>query len=270
MDKNRSTGGDGLLLQQRAVLNESIKVRCPQCFRSFRINTHEIHQARPKFACTQCESKFWLPFPESLRQKELIGFPLSWIESAPEEKVLEKPSHVETFKCPSCGYGSLKSEGECKKCGRVFEKIMARAQDQEEGVTSTPLLRKKWKQILQDFENDELHEGFLQECQKLNCLAFASRRYSQLGEAVGTDAIIEKMMERLNTLSQQKLAYLQQAHNSRKASKNWRPSWLNIFNIILFCAIAVCAVGFAMPEGRNLIGFGSALGFLSLAARFTF
>lgn len=279
MDKYNSMHGERVPPQSGQAFSEQLKVRCPQCFQSFRINTREVRQARPKFSCTKCESKFWLPFPESLRQKELIGFPLSWIESTPEsmDKKTTQDSEpqetvaprVETFECPSCGYDNARDEVECKKCGVVFEKIMARAQDQEEGVTSTPLLRKKWKQILEDFENDDAHESFLLECQKLNCLTFASRRYSQLGEAIGADATIEKMMDRLNTLSQQKLAHLQKAAVNNKASRSWRPGWLNLSNIILFCAIAVCGVGFAMPEGRNLIGVGAALGFLSLAARFT-
>lgn len=272
--------GDWLPPQQDVTLNHQLKVRCPQCFQSFRINTGEVHQARPKFACTKCESKFWLPFPESLKQKELIGFPLSWIESAPEskkhpEKTTQESTPVsvprlETFECPSCGYDNTRDELECKKCGVVFEKIMARAKDQEEGVVSTPLLRKKWKQILDDFENDDLHEDFLLECQRLNCLNFASRRYSQLGEAVGTEPIIDRMMERVNTLSQQKLAHLQQSNDQERTAKLRKFSWFNLSNFILFCALVVTAVGFAMPETRNLIGVGAALGFLSLAARFTF
>ena len=281
MDKNNSMNGDWLPPQQDVMLNQQLKVRCPQCFQSFRINTSEVHQARPKFACTKCESRFWLPFPESLKQKELIGFPLSWIESAPEAKEEfesgqeESPQaaatpRLETFECPSCGYDNAKDELECKKCGVVFEKIMARAKDQEEGVVSTPLLRKKWKQILDDFENDGLHEEFLLECQKLNCLNFASRRYSQLGEAVGAEPIIDRMMARVNTLSQQKLAHLQQSNQEERTTRMRKFGWFNLSNFILFCALVVTAVGFAMPETRNLIGVGAALGFLSLAARFTF
>lgn len=279
LDPTNSMNGDWLPPQQGSQFYDQIKVRCPQCFQSFRINAKEVHQARPKFACTKCHSKFWLPFPESLKQKELIGFPLSWIESAPETKATVEGSNGaadssavkdDTFECPSCGFANAKDQAECKKCGVVFEKIMARVKDEEEGVTSTPNLRKMWKQILTDFENDELHEEFLLECQKLNCLTFATRRYSQLGEAVGVDDTIEKMMERLNSLSQQKLAHLQAPLEAKAKSSNWRPGWLSLSNIMLFFAFAVIAVGMMTPGGRNLIGAGAALGFLSLAVRFTF
>ncbi|MCB0406575.1 MAG: zinc-ribbon domain-containing protein, partial [Bdellovibrionales bacterium] len=72
---------------------EVIKVRCPQCFQAFRVNAAEIKQSRPKFACTKCQASFWLPFPEALKQKELIGFPVSWIQvSSSDTRV--SPSNI--------------------------------------------------------------------------------------------------------------------------------------------------------------------------------
>lgn len=258
-------------------LHTQIKVRCPQCFQTFRVQAHEIHQSRPRFACTKCQTQFWLPFPEALKQKELIGFPISWIQTSSatfEEKPVSPPPLAATYECPSCGFHNEKGNPECNKCGVVFNKVLARNQDMEEGVRSTPALRQLWEKILSDFENDQLHAAFLSEAQKVGCLAYASRRYTQLQEAIGQDDRLLAMLDRVQVLieppvvtspSPEKVKY-QASPASQTSVKSQLRHWLKLSYLAMFVSVLLIIIGFFIPDGRNLIGVGAAMGFLVFAA----
>ncbi len=255
------------------TLHSKIKVRCPQCFQAFRVNAAEIDQARPRFACTKCQSHFWLPFPEALKQKELIGFPISWIQS-PTASFEEKTPIVgvarPVFDCPSCSFQNALNASECRKCGVIFEKVLARNQDQDEGVRSTQNLRQLWERIISDFDNDSLHESFLLECQKAGCLSYASRRYTKLEKAVGRDEKIVLMKGKLHALLEPKVVTPKAAAVAASSPRLPRPAkvlrWFRLSHVALFFAALFIVVGFFVPDGRNLIGVGAAMGFLVLAA----
>ena len=111
--------------------NELIRVRCPQCFKLYSIESAEINEPKPKFECLDCKQRFWLPYPEALEQASgLIGFPLEWIEEkseqemAPEAVVNQEPVvEQKPFQCPNCSEPYAGGDTECKKCGIIFDKI---------------------------------------------------------------------------------------------------------------------------------------------------
>lgn len=59
-----------------------IKARCPQCFKLYAVDAVEIRDAKPQFSCSKCQTHFWFPFPECLEQKEVLGFPVDWLNSS--------------------------------------------------------------------------------------------------------------------------------------------------------------------------------------------
>ena len=70
------------------LLNEStnfqhshlLRMRCPECLKLYFTDSHGITQRRPKFQCQSCKMKFWVAYPESLGEGEILGYPLDWIE----------------------------------------------------------------------------------------------------------------------------------------------------------------------------------------------
>ena len=122
-----------------------------------------------------------------------------------------------------------------------------------------------FKKFLDDFENNERHEDFLKECRKLNLLSFASQRYSQLEEAIGSDPIIEQTRSKIQTLAETSF----KKEPPKKKRKNRRRRLIRPFYISLFVSAVIITIGFFIPEGRNLIGVGAALAFLTFAARVT-
>lgn len=190
---------------------------------------------------------------------------MSWIESPK----IKKEEDAESQPCARCGFNNPIQLKECQSCGVIFKKVESRQKDEDEGVSGYSELRVQWSGILADFENKKLHDSFLQSCQKANHLPYASEKYAKLEQAIGPEPMVQEMRDKIIKIASQPLVVptSQSRQQSRRFKALSRPKWARWSNFGILVSALIISVGFMVPEGRNLIGVGAALGFLILAAR---
>ena len=114
-------------------------MRCPECLKLYFADPHEVSGSRPKFQCQNCQMRFWVAYPESLNQGEVLGYPLNWDasdesndpESQSSSKISCKDDKVfQAFEKVPCG--DKDEENDHKGIERVVESIPMRAKPRSE------------------------------------------------------------------------------------------------------------------------------------------
>ena len=249
-----------------------IKARCPSCFKLYAVDATEIHESKPQFACSKCETHFWFPFPESLEQKEVLGLPVEWLKvpaaveevvttTEPESVPLEPQAIMaRLFNCPRCQAQYSGGDPECPKCGVIFAKLDIL--DDTRAIASSAALRRLWHQVMDNYSSLESHRRFIQAAQREDNLLFASSKYRRLLQAHSGDETALKMQREI-------VALTEAVQGVTTPSIGFRPLTLmpRITTVILICAGSLIGFGFMVEAARNLIGLGVALVFFTLAAR---
>ena len=238
-----------------------LRVRCPHCFRMYSVNPKEIREASPKFSCVSCQTQFWLSFPECLQHPEIIGFPIKWLKP-------ELDFTVESKDCPKCHAKVEMAAKECTSCGLVFEKFRPKAEDT--GPQASTRLKDLWAAIVQEFDREELHQDFLRACQSESNISFALYRYNSMLEVQPSDRLAKRMRDSAKALLEVKveMSTTRTAAARSPSRRSVRNPLKPLIMLITFVSMALLASGFFMPEFRNLIGFGAALLFLSMAVSY--
>ncbi len=250
-----------------------IKARCPNCFKLYAIEAAEIQSPKPQFACSKCQTHFWFPYPESLEQKEVLGFPAEWLHPGiePAQQQNEVPESSGTaeapasrfFNCPRCQGEYSAGDNECPKCGVVFAKL-----EMLEGsghIASSPALRRQWHHVMDNYGNLEAHRKFVSMAQKENKLVFASHQYRRLLSAHSGDETALRMQKEIIALSQA-------TEGLSPRPKPIRLSRLmpKLTTLALMGGGALIGFGLMIEAARNLIGLGAAIVFFTLAAGWLF
>lgn len=262
-----------------------IKVRCPSCFKLYAVDEAEIREARPQFSCVKCSKRFWFPYPECKDQKELLGFPLDWIQpladlaGEPGQAAVSTQtataqvkssmgtspglaSKSQTFNCPRCQAPYTTGDAECPKCGVVFAKL----DFLENGkvVVASSALRKSWHQVMDQYDSIEAHRRFVQTCQKENNLPYASHQYRKLLEAHSGDEMALKMQKEIKALGE----VIHGATTvSRQSARRFFP---RLTTLVMLMGGVLVGLGMMLPVARNLVGLGVAVVFFTVAADWFF
>ena len=250
-----------------------IKARCPGCFKLYAADAVEIQESKPQFACSKCQTQFWFPFPESLEQKEVLGFPVEWLKTPAEEppvvasSPILAPSMIEPivaaarlFNCPRCQAQYSAGDSECPKCGVIFAKL--EILDESRSIASSPALRRLWHQVMDNYASPEVHRRFVQAAQRENNLLFASHQYRKLLSAHSGDETALKMQREIMALTE--VVQGMSAPVARFKPMKLMP---RMTTLVLICGGALIGFGVMFEAARNLIGLGAALVFFTLAAR---
>lgn len=263
-------------IPQAGMTASKVKVRCPQCFKLFSINAKNVSEPRPRFSCSSCTTQFWIPFPESLEQEELLGFPVSWLENRSEDisthlkksdspelqAQLEEKLQVEGLACPKCGEKNEASASECRSCNVIIAQFKDQQEDLQAGFKTSKQLRTSWKTLIDDFDNPELHEDFIQKCKNEGALEYAVYRYGRVNKACPTDELSSAMLERL-----EKMVMTQAQPKTLEKTKIAMPQ---ISSIVIGIGVLLMAGGYLWPTFRNIVGVGAAIVFLAIASRIYF
>lgn len=293
------TDQTGQMMRNPAV----VRVRCPECFRLYSVSAAEISESRPRFACIQCETKFWLAFPESLEADEVIGFPLEWLESPqsfvqkdkdngitqrdlessnaplaskdvlPSTESLPLQSKV-LRQSPSKSW-TLQQDFHCPKCGHSTALgskecgscgvVFAKLEIKSRWDTlpATKELKEHWENVIADYDDVKMHDLFIQEALAEGNLGFAAAKYRTILDAA-SDEMAEKQLKKMELLAAQTFS------SSVPPVKKIKRTKVSFFMLVyLFCGLVIGA-GFVFPVLRNLVGLGAALLFLTLALKFLF
>lgn len=217
-----------------------IGIRCPKCLKLYAVDTTEVHEAKPKFQCNKCNTRFWIPFPTASSMSELIGFPVSWIEDSDVNKFVP-PAIKENFQDSN------------EQSSALFSKF-----HQDVGVPHSRKLRDLWNVVVEDYNNHSLHLQFVKACQRENNLAFATKKYAHILNTVSNDEVAIKMIREIDGMVQ---AWITNSH-SMKSNRIFRNRlvWFGVST-----GLVLVALGLSFMQLRNLVGIGAVLSFLTLA-----
>lgn len=228
-----------------------LHVRCPSCLKLYQIDVGQIFSTTPHFQCVDCETKFTFDFPPPVPDQ---------ITTRKVVERLASPLSPKVKKCLKCGAESPESAIECHACHILFEKLEMIAN--EKGVYTQPSLVRRWKELVQDYNNEELHQEFLGLCDQMEALEFARQKYDQIRRLQGGDVTADQMIARIEALRMVKAE--QKAQNDKPKPEKPLALWAKILLALpFFASFLLIMLGFSHSMWRNMIGTGFAVGLLS-------
>ncbi len=260
--------------------NPAIRMRCPSCLKLYSVLSSSISEPRPKFECMSCKTHFWVPFPECLEQKEIIAFPLQWLDPnfQKDQKENNAPSK-EAAKpiledCPKCTRPYAKGLSECPSCGVIFAKyseplpleVSAQAYKAAPSSVGGPQrLKNIWDKITANYEDTLLHDEFLKEGHREGALAYASQQYRRMLSIDPDDELARKMIQKITALSQAPMEMVRSV-----PIKHILMERLGFSGFMMILSLLMMGIGYMVPILRNIVGAGAALFFFALAVRIYF
>lgn len=230
-----------------------LNVRCPSCKKLYQINVGQIFSTSPQFACIECESHFTFDFPPAdpadiaTRKIERLASP-----------VFESPK-PRVKKCLKCGAESPEHSLECVSCHILFEKLEMIVN--ERGVRTQPSLVRRWKELVQDYANEEAHDEFLRLASEMDALEFAKQKYEQIRRLQGSDEVADRMLARIEAL---RAVRMEQKLKAKDEKEEDLALWLKIVLALpFFASLVLIVLGLSHAPWRNMIGTGIAIGLLS-------
>lgn len=249
-----------------------LKIRCPHCAKLYEVQSEDIHTETPLFQCITCESRFSFEFPPTdpanvscfLIQKEVEMAKSANTQHQITEAVLEVEAPVHDMKtCPKCGALNGRRTKECYSCHVLFERLEGLPTDTS--LKAQPSLVRKWKNLLENFENEALHDEFIRSCHALDALRFATLKYEELKAAQGGDPQCDVMIARIQSLMMVGLAQKSGVRKEKQAAEGPRPKWAKYLYWGPFGTSALLILmGMINLGHRNLIGVGVALACMAL------
>jgi ribosomal protein L40E len=246
----------------KAQLPDVLQIRCPSCTKLYELQTKDVRGHQPQFECVFCHCRFAFSFPPSNPydiQCRVISH--SHMKRALEGKNLTGAESAYLKTCPKCAALNPLRSLECYSCGVIFSRVEGLPRDAK--LRAQPSLLKKWKAVLADYENQELHEDFLQSCTAVQALEFAKDRYQEMISVQGIDPIGDQILKRIEGLknetiiADQPMLVLPQAKVFQVLKRYYRaaPLLIGIFLVL---------IGLIGKTNRNMVGVGITVLILSL------
>jgi hypothetical protein len=156
--------------------------------------------------------------------------------------------------CLKCGTRHEAKAQECLVCGVVFEKYRPDASELEvlmpEG--SRMKIMRLWQAVVDSYTDRATHETFIRACHEVQALPYASQKYARILAGSPNEAIAIEMRKRIIDL----VSFPSEVSDIAPERELRVPKFLGM---ILFLSAAVIVLGFMMPMGQGLVGFGSAM-----------
>jgi hypothetical protein len=222
------------------------------------VQMRDIHETRPRFECVSCHERFWISYPECAEQEEVTGLRIDQLEvKAP---LVEKATEISDASpmaesCPKCHKPLQAGMEDCPHCGVIPAKYLSLKTASR--IQGSERLSVQWKKIVDDYENEELHQQFLRISSMENNLAYASAQYAQLLKLIPHDERAAKMIREIETIVAVPIS--QTSKVRVYATKQKTPRWVQG---VLIVGAAIVAVGVFFPMLRQLTGLGAVLLFL--------
>lgn len=270
---------------------EKLRLRCPSCSKLYEVSDADIRSHSPQFDCVVCGTRFGVEFiPESKQstistitptitptfivaksdegekartfQQEMEARSLAALQNEIETQASGK-NPVRT--CPKCGALNDKKLTECYSCHVLFERLDQLPLDPM--LRAQPSLVRKWKNLVLNFDNMDLHDDFLKSCHELDALRFAMMKYEDLKKAQGcNDDLCKSMIARAQsllyvTLANKSTPLVAEPKTVKAPPKPWE-KWVLL--VPLIASMMMMIAGFASLSQRNLVGAGVAVLLLTL------
>ncbi len=259
-------------VDRKPLSSDSMRVRCPHCRKLYLVQMADIREAKPKFECVQCNTRFWLAMENVDISADVIGHRMqeksALVNPAQTPTPAAKPSvtpakfklnskssiATETKPCPKCfKLVDLKAD-ECRHCGVLLSKV--KELEMKEALPKhSNALAQAWQKVIADYGSESLHSEFIRMAQKENSLAYAAGQYGQLSKLMPGDETTRRYVREVQALAVMMLP------EAKPVSKIVGRAW----QIPLAVSLLMVGVGIFLPVLRNMIGVGAALLFITLA-----
>jgi hypothetical protein len=243
---------------------ESLRVRCPHCLKLFLVQTREIRETKPRFECANCHELFWMSYPDCISQDEVLGMRLDQWEpltkSRPEIEEIAAMTVAEPEPdpgCPKCHRPLNPGMVDCPHCGVIPQKyLLLKTASRIQGSDRLGAL---WKKIIDDYDNDDLHQELLKASSIENNLAFAGGQYAQLLKVIPNDPRASRMVREIEAMVSVPISHVKamRAQQNRVPTPRW-------VHVLLAVGGMLVAVGVFVPLLRNLTGAGAVLIFIAV------
>lgn len=241
-------------LERKPHSSDSMRVRCPHCRKLYLVQYLDIKEAKPRFECIQCHSRFWLSMTDMDLNSEITGIPIQ----VKENPLPPKPKRVDgrTESCPKCFKMVTVGATECPHCRVVISKFKELNFD-EVLPPHSEALAKAWNKVVNNYASDSAHADFMRAAQKERNLPFAAAQYGQMNKLMPGDETTEKRLREIQSLGSVMLPA-----SEKKSTRN---PYARLWQIPLAASVLMMAVGLIIPMFRNIVGVGAAFLFLALA-----
>ncbi len=221
---------------------DRVRFRCPHCQKLYRTNQDVFEGLQPEFDCTACSKSFLLT-------QEINSFGLYQTN---------RSSQATFIHCPKCSHLKAQNSDECPSCGVFGTKF-----EELQKVESPSLfeLNQIWQKALVDFTNDQLHQDFLNCCQKKMALNFAFKKYADLQKTMGFDSSCEKYMNQIELRLEQQFRQPTSAEKLDTKKEILFAHW--IFIAVGFLGMSLLVYNKIKPTFPNLTGLVVAITVLS-------
>lgn len=206
-----------------------------------------------------------MAYPECLEQEAVIGFPVEWTQTPAAEAPLERPesrseSAPKGFSCPKCETAYGIDDAECSKCGLIFANFKKEGPD-----GGSRELRALWQVVLDDYESQQAHDDFMTAGLRAKKLSFVAAKYRPLVETNPNDEIAESRLDQVRELMMTEVKVEKVTAAPAKGVNLFR-----LDRVIIILSAMIIVIGYFIPGMRNLVGFGVAILFFTLALKFLF
>lgn len=238
------------------------RVRCPSCSKLYEVSQADLHSQAPQFRCLICQCRFTFNADMEILEDSALKNPV--VPTVDAESQMKD--------CPKCGFSNPQTEAECRRCHVLFSRLEGLPQDPS--VRAQPSLVRKWKSLLNDFEDTAKHDEFINSCRQLGALPFAQSKYQELKKIQGGDAICEQRLAQVQAYmlidleAQSQVSWLeQQSQHPRVQAALQFLSKFNWPKIAMWTpylvSFALIVWGMVHLGHRNLIGLGVAIACLA-------
>jgi hypothetical protein len=184
---------------------ESLRVRCPSCRKLYLVKYADIQEAKPRFECVQCHSRFWLPLADIDLNGEVSGIPIQLRES-PLALRSRPVEHKEPESTPAHS--------------RTLEQL--------------------WRRVIADYPNRELHSEFIRACQRERNLGYAGAQYSQMRKLMPTDEETGRRLKEIQALGSVAMSSVLEKAARRVYPRLWQvPLLVSTIMIVIGSALPV-------------------------------
>lgn len=240
-------------LERTPYTSESFRVRCPHCRKLYLVQFNDVQEAKPRFECVQCHSRFWLSLPDMDLSAELTGIPLQ-VKEVPAKPKPQAPA-VDLEPCPKCFKTNPTGSTECQHCGIMISK--AKGLDFENYPARSTQLEGAWKKVVADYGDEAAHQEFIRASVNEQNIPYAAAQYGQMQKLMPTDDITKKRIREIQALGDT----LMPPREAKKPGFYYPRLW----QIPLLGAAILIIVGMVLPMFRQIVGVGAAFLFLGVA-----
>ena len=210
---------------------EAMRVRCPSCRKLYMVQFNDIREAKPRFECVQCHSRFWLSLAGLDLRGRFLAIPMQMKESPAAKPAAAVPAPI------------------------------VNARPKSNLPPHSSMLADAWQRLVADYASDRLHDDFIRMASRERNLAYAGAQYGQMLKLMPSDETTQKRLHEIQALGSAMLPPREPVKTRSLLSQR-------LWQMPLAAAVVLIVAGLFIPFFRQLVGVGAALLFLALALQF--